>query len=192
MVIVEIRAKPMHVMGWFDRKLAIAWRNIFLLTGGQCKVGISTTHGSNLGKDVESVVAIPGRRLASGGGTKKCVEGASPNVAGSSVMQRKPNGDTLGEKDVRSSTHVHLIMGNQHYMKIIQVFKPTLEFSIHVVAREMNLGVLEHLLTLCPGKGKAKEMMALMGWNLREAEIFPPSDECPTPFHQLTMNSVKL
>ena len=39
---------------------------------------------------------------------KKCVEGASPNVTGSSVMQRKPSRHTLGEKDVRSSTHVHL------------------------------------------------------------------------------------
>ena len=80
----------------------------FSVDGGQCKVGISTTHGSNLGKDAESVVAIPGRRLASEGGTNKCVEGASPNVTGSSVTQRKPSGDTLGEKDVRSLTHVHL------------------------------------------------------------------------------------
>ena len=52
------------------------------------------------------------------------------------------------------------------------------------MAREMNLGVFEHLLTLCPRKGKTKEMMALMGWNLRrEAEILPHLDECPTPFH---------
>lgn len=39
MVIVEIRAKPMHVMGWFDRKLAIAWRNIFPLTGDSARLG---------------------------------------------------------------------------------------------------------------------------------------------------------
>ena len=29
----------MHVMGWFDKKLAIAWRNIFLLTGDSARLG---------------------------------------------------------------------------------------------------------------------------------------------------------
>jgi len=38
-VIVEIKAKPMHVMGWFDRKLAIAWRNIFRLTEDSARLG---------------------------------------------------------------------------------------------------------------------------------------------------------
>lgn len=59
------------------------------------------------------------------------------------------------------------------------------------MAREWNLGVLEYLMTLCPGKGRTKEMMALMGWNLRrEAKILPPLDECSTHFHHLTMNNI--
>ena len=40
-----------------------------------------------------------------------CGGGASPNVVGSSVVQRKHSGYTLGEKDVKSSTHVHLHNG---------------------------------------------------------------------------------
>ena len=40
-----------------------------------------------------------------------CGGGASPNVTCSSVVQRKHSGDTLGEKDVKSSTHVHLHNG---------------------------------------------------------------------------------
>ena len=192
MVIVEIRAKPMHVMGWFDRKLAIAWRNIFLLTGGQCKVGISTTHGSNLGKDVESVVAIPGQRLASGGGTKKCVEGASPNVAGSSVMQRKPNEDTLGEKDVRSSTHVHLHNGESALHEDYPSVQANSRIQHTCRGEGDEFGSVGASTDSMPRERKGKGDDGIDGMEFEGSRDFPPSDECPTPFHQLTMNSVKL
>jgi len=48
-VIAKIRAKPTHVMGWFNKKLVIAWRNIFPLTADSAR--LSATHGSNVGKD---------------------------------------------------------------------------------------------------------------------------------------------
>jgi len=53
------------------------------------------------------------------------------------------------------------------------------------------MGVLEHYLTLCPGRGQTKEVLAKIGWNLRiEAELLPSFDECPTLDHQLTMNVI--
>lgn len=80
----------------------------FSVDGEQCKVRLSATHGSNMGKDAKFVVAIPGQHLVSRGGTKECMEGASPSVASSNVVRRKPDGYTLGAKDIRSPTHIHL------------------------------------------------------------------------------------
>ena len=39
------------------------------------------------------------------------MEGASPSVAGSSIVRRKPGEYTLEAKDVRSPTHIHLHNG---------------------------------------------------------------------------------
>lgn len=83
----------------------------FSVDGEQCKVRLSATHGSNMGKDAKFVVAIPGQQLVSRGGTKECMEGASPSVASSNVVRRKPDGYTLGAKDIRSPTHIHLYNG---------------------------------------------------------------------------------
>ena len=32
------------------------------------------------------------------------------------------------------------IMGNRHYTKLVQIFKPTLEFNLHSIARELEMG----------------------------------------------------
>ena len=42
-----------------------------------------------------------------------------------------------------------------------------LMIGLHSIAREMEMGVLEHVLTFCPGKGQASVMSAKTGWNLR-------------------------
>lgn len=55
------------------------------------------------------------------------------------------------------------VMGNRHITKIIQVFKPTLKFSIHSKVQELEIGVLEHRLTLSPGRGKMAEMLEKIG-----------------------------
>uniref|UniRef100_A0A7N2MG54 AP2/ERF domain-containing protein n=1 Tax=Quercus lobata TaxID=97700 RepID=A0A7N2MG54_QUELO len=58
-VIAEIRVKPTHVMGWFDRKLAIAWRNIFPLTADSASVVRRKPGGYTLeAKDVRSPTHI--------------------------------------------------------------------------------------------------------------------------------------
>ena len=83
------------------------------------------------------------------------------------------------------------VMGNRHATKLSQGFKPTLEFSMHSSTRKMNMGVLKHCLTLCLGRGRTKERMTKLGWNLRiEAEWLPPFYECPTPNHHLIVNII--
>ena len=50
------------------------------------------------------------------------------------------------------------------------------------MVKEVNLGVLEHILTLSQGRGKTREMLVMMGWSLRrEAEHLLAPVECPTP-----------
>lgn len=72
-----------------------------------------------------------------------------------------------------------------HMEQRVQVLKPMIVFGNHVVVRELNLGVLELLLSLHLGTGRAKEMMAWMGWSLRkEVESLLPLVDCSCPFHQ--------
>lgn len=83
------------------------------------------------------------------------------------------------------------ILGNRHTIKVIQVFKPTLEFNLHSIVQELEMGVLEHHLTLIPGIGQSKKMMVKIEWNLMtEAELLPPFDECPTPNQQFIINII--
>ena len=39
------------------------------------------------------------------------------------------------------------IIGNKPITKLIQVFQPTIEFNFHMMAQEMEMGVLQHNLT---------------------------------------------
>ena len=51
------------------------------------------------------------------------------------------------------------VMGNQNTKKIIQVFQPIIEFTLLLAFQELKLGVLQHQLTLMPGRYHSKEMM---------------------------------
>ena len=83
------------------------------------------------------------------------------------------------------------IMLNQHCTKLIQVFKPTMVFNLLSFARVLEMGVLEHYVTLIPGKGQIARMLKKIKWNLtKEAELLPSYDECLTPYHQLAMNII--
>jgi len=82
-------------------------------------------------------------------------------------------------------------MGNKHTKKLIQVFQPTVVFSLHGSSLELEMGVLQHNLTMCLGEGQMKEMLKQIGWNLREeAKSLPPFDECLTPQHLFLMNII--
>ena len=83
------------------------------------------------------------------------------------------------------------LMGNKPITKLIQVFQPTLVFSLLVVSQEMEMGVLQHNITMIPGEGQTKLMLKRIGWNLKEKpKPMPPFDKCPTPNHILLMNII--
>ena len=82
-------------------------------------------------------------------------------------------------------------MGNRHATKLLQVFQPIMEFSIHLIAAEKMMGVLEHCVTLMPGRGQTKEMVRMTRRNLmEEAKLLPPFDKRLIPNHFLVMNII--
>ena len=53
------------------------------------------------------------------------------------------------------------------------------------------MGVLEHCVTLMPGRGQTMEMVRMTRWNLmEEARLLAPFDKCPSPNHCLVMNII--
>ena len=83
------------------------------------------------------------------------------------------------------------IMRNKPTTKLVQVFQLTVTFNLHVLSQEMEMGVLQHSLTLYPREGQTREVLKWTGWNLRyEAKSMSPFDECPTPNHNFLMNIV--
>ena len=82
-------------------------------------------------------------------------------------------------------------MGNKPITKLIQVFQPTSVFSLLVVSQEMEMGVLQHSITMILIEGQTKFMVKRIGWYLLEmAKLMPPFDECPTLNHILLMNII--
>lgn len=62
---------------------------------------------------------------------KICVEGVLPQMSHVPVLCKENTVETLSERRMLKAQPMSTsIMGNRHCMKIIQVFKPTLEFSI--------------------------------------------------------------
>ena len=51
------------------------------------------------------------------------------------------------------------LMGNKPITKLIQMFQPTSVFSLLVVSQEMEMGVLQHNITMIPGKEQTKLML---------------------------------
>lgn len=82
------------------------------------------------------------------------------------------------------------IMGNRATTKLIKIFQPTTEFILHVLAQMMEMGVLQHNLTLIPGKGLMKEMLKRIRQNLREEAKNLLPFECPTPNQVLVTNII--
>ena len=83
------------------------------------------------------------------------------------------------------------LMGNKPITKLIQMFQPTSVFSLLVVSQEMEMGVLQHNITMILGEGQTKLMLKRIGWNLKEkAKLMPPFDEYPTLNHILLMNII--
>ncbi|XP_050251981.1 uncharacterized protein LOC126698647 [Quercus robur] len=55
-------------------------------------------------------------------------------------------------------------------------------FNIHVLLKELEMGVLQHILMMSPEEGQTMEVLKRTEWNLmKEAKLIPPINECPTP-----------
>ncbi|KAL4652518.1 hypothetical protein ACB092_01G239100 [Castanea dentata] len=62
-------------------------------------------------------------------------------------------------------------------------------FSLHGSLQELEMGLLQHNLTMCLVEGQMKEMLKRIRWNLREeAKSLPPFDEFPTLQHLFLTN----
>ena len=82
-------------------------------------------------------------------------------------------------------------MGNKLSTKLIQVFQPTMALNLLVASQEMEMGVLQHILTMSSGEGQTRDMLMQIRWSLRkEAKPLPPFDGCPTPNHKFLMNII--
>lgn len=82
------------------------------------------------------------------------------------------------------------VIGNTNIMKLIQVVRPTFEFSLLSSVSEMMIGVLQHFVTLMPGRGYSKEMIQQTRWNLREeVRLLPAADVYPFA-QSVTMNII--
>lgn len=115
-----------------------------------------------------------------------------PQISPTPVLCKTNPLESLSERRMsKTRTISTTIMENRHCTKLIQVFKPMMVFNLHSIAQELEMGVLEHFLTLNPGRGQEMKMLERIKWNLRkEAEMRPSFDECPTPYHQLVMNII--
>lgn len=52
-------------------------------------------------------------------------------------------------------------MVNRHATKLLQVCQLITEFNIHSIAMKKLMGVLEHCVTLMPGRGKTIKMVRM-------------------------------
>lgn len=121
-------------------------------------------------------------------GTPSCSRNTASDLIDANTMQSEPHGESFIMKNVGWAAN---LMGNKHTTKLKQVFQPTVVFSLHGLSLELEMGVLQHNLTICLGEGQIKEMLKRIGWNLREkAKSPPPFDECPTPQHLFLMNII--
>ena len=62
--------------------------------------------------------------------------------------------ENLSEKRMLKNMSISTsFISNKNTTKLLQIFHPTLEFSLHTILQKMEIGILEHCLTLMTGKG---------------------------------------
>ena len=79
--------------------------------GGKRKDGVFSSHGSALGVDAKSLVAISDRWVDIGGGAEGFMEDDSVDISGSNIVRGDSSGRLVREKDARSSTNIHFYNG---------------------------------------------------------------------------------
>nr|POF04409.1 hypothetical protein CFP56_32023 [Quercus suber] len=77
----------------------------------ECKDRPSSPHGFDLGLDVESMVAVLGGRIISGGRKENNLANDPTNLSYSDLMQDEPKRVTIRKEDARNPTHFHFHNG---------------------------------------------------------------------------------
>jgi len=178
-------------MGWFNHKLKKSWKSIFPLTEESAKRG-----SLPFSDPLRGVIPNPWWQFLTDGPSleeeRRIVWQSIPQISPIPILcETNPSESLFERRMLETQTISTTIMGNRHYTKLIQVFKPTMVFNLHSIARELEIGVLEHCLTLSPMRGQETKMLEKIRWNLRKGvEVKPPLDECPTPDHHLIMNII--
>lgn len=109
---------------------------------------------------------------------KECGESAPPSVIDTSVVRRKSSRDLVRAKDVKCSTCVHLHIGELEFYEDYSSAQANTSIQHPCRGEGVEFGSVGISADSMSRKGRTKEIMALMGWNLRgEAEILPPLDE---------------
>nr|POE55078.1 hypothetical protein CFP56_26659 [Quercus suber] len=190
-IIEEIRAHPTHTIGWFNPKLRKAWKLLFPLTPTSSTLGylqlVDPTWGRMTDPWWKFLSDTPSPEEA-----RTLVWNLIPQISVTPILCEMIPEESLSMRRMLENQAIAMVfMGNWHATKLLQVFQPITEFSIHSIATEKMMGVLEHCVTLMPGKSQTIEMVRMTGWNLmEEAKLLPPFDECLTPNHCLVMNII--
>lgn len=152
-VLAEICANPTHVMGWFNDKLRKAWKNIFPLTGRSAREGgldlldPAWTEARNPWWEFLTDTPLPKEECQLDWETL-------PQISPMPVLCEVNPMESLSERRMLEEQPIStFLMGNKHATKLIQVFHPTVVFSLHGLSQEMEMGVFQHNITMCPGEG---------------------------------------
>lgn len=162
-VIFEIRAKPTHVMGWFNSRLVKVWKFIFPLTAKSVKDGMMAL--TNLAwKEVLNPWWDFLMDVHSPMEEHRLKWELLPQISPMPILCDMNPSKFLSERRILEDRPISTcIIGNRVITKLIQIFQPTTEFNLHVLPQKMEMEVLQHNLMLIPGKGQTKEMLKRIG-----------------------------
>lgn len=116
-------------------------------------LGLSPSNRPGLGKDADPwwkfLSDTPGPKEE-----KTLVWNLIPQISVNPILCETILQESLtGRRMMENQAIATAFMGNRHATKLLQVFQPTTEFSIHLIAKEKMIGVLEHCVTLMLGRG---------------------------------------
>ena len=175
--IVEIKATPTHIMGYFEEELMMAWSHIFPLTPESRRSGylpLSDPAWFNWHNPWWNFLTDrPSRKESQILGWR-----GLPSRSRELILGDLSQPNTLLERRMFVDRPITVnIMGDMEGRKIIQVFAPIQTFSLVVSQRECMMGVMEHVLVLRQREGFKKTLLKEMGWTMMDQmRTLPPID----------------
>ena len=119
----------------------------------ECSIGVSSSARFGLGNDGRAVVEVPLRHTRSGRSEQVGLEQHPSDFSNANSVRSSIRGKLSARRMLENQAIATTFMGNRHAIKLLQVFQPTTEFIIHLIATEKMMGMLEHCVTLMSGRG---------------------------------------